>query len=54
MGDAACREKHGGGASAHGKCASSYHGLTSFFARSVHDVARDLIGCTVAHGRPPG
>jgi len=25
-----------------------------FFDRSVHDVARDLIGCTVAHGRTPG
>jgi DNA-3-methyladenine glycosylase len=26
----------------------------SFFARSVHDVARDLIGCTVAHGPTAG
>jgi DNA-3-methyladenine glycosylase len=25
-----------------------------FFARSVHDVARDLIGCTVAHGDTAG
>jgi DNA-3-methyladenine glycosylase len=25
-----------------------------FFARSVHDVARDLIGCTVAHGGTAG
>jgi DNA-3-methyladenine glycosylase len=25
-----------------------------FYARSVHDVARDLIGCTVAHGRTAG
>jgi DNA-3-methyladenine glycosylase len=25
-----------------------------FFARSVHDVARDLIGCTVAHGHTAG
>ncbi|MGH2978423.1 MAG: DNA-3-methyladenine glycosylase [Solirubrobacterales bacterium] len=25
-----------------------------FFARSVHDVARDLIGCTVAHGDTGG
>ena len=25
-----------------------------FFARSVHDVARDLIGCTVAHGPTAG
>jgi len=25
-----------------------------FFARSVHDVARDLIGCTVAHGATAG
>ena len=27
---------------------------TDFFARSVHDVARDLIGCTVAHGATAG
>jgi DNA-3-methyladenine glycosylase len=27
---------------------------TSFFERSVHDVARDLIGCTVAHGPTAG
>jgi DNA-3-methyladenine glycosylase len=27
---------------------------TEFFARSVHDVARDLIGCTVAHGATAG
>ena len=26
----------------------------SFFARSVHDVARDLIGCTVVHGSTAG
>jgi DNA-3-methyladenine glycosylase len=26
----------------------------SFFTRSVHDVARDLIGCTVAHGPTAG
>jgi DNA-3-methyladenine glycosylase len=26
----------------------------SFFDRSVHDVARDLIGCTVAHGETAG
>jgi DNA-3-methyladenine glycosylase len=26
----------------------------SFFDRSVHDVARDLIGCTVAHGDTAG
>src|SRR5690242_7441009 len=26
----------------------------SFFERSVHDVARDLIGCTVAHGGTAG
>jgi DNA-3-methyladenine glycosylase len=26
----------------------------SFFERSVHDVARDLIGCTVAHGDTAG
>ena len=26
----------------------------SFFQRSVHDVARDLIGCTVAHGPTAG
>jgi DNA-3-methyladenine glycosylase len=26
----------------------------SFFERSVHDVARDLIGCTVAHGDAAG
>ncbi len=26
----------------------------SFFARSVHDVAHDLIGCTVAHGPGAG
>jgi DNA-3-methyladenine glycosylase len=26
----------------------------SFFARSVHDVARDLIGCSVAHGETAG
>ncbi len=26
----------------------------AFFARSVHDVARDLIGCTVAHGPTAG
>ena len=26
----------------------------SFFYRSVHDVARDLIGCTVAHGATAG
>jgi DNA-3-methyladenine glycosylase len=25
-----------------------------FFSRSVHDVARDLIGCTVAHGDTAG
>ncbi len=25
-----------------------------FFARSVHDVAHDLIGCTVRHGRTAG
>jgi DNA-3-methyladenine glycosylase len=28
--------------------------LTAFFERSVHDVARDLIGCTVAHGDTAG
>jgi DNA-3-methyladenine glycosylase len=27
---------------------------TDFFERSVHDVARDLIGCTVAHGDTAG
>jgi DNA-3-methyladenine glycosylase len=27
---------------------------TEFFARSVHEVARDLIGCTVAHGETVG
>ena len=27
---------------------------TGFFTRSVHDVARDLIGCTVAHGPTAG
>lgn len=27
---------------------------TSFFGRSVHEVARDLIGCTVAHGPTAG
>jgi DNA-3-methyladenine glycosylase len=27
---------------------------TDFFFRSVHDVARDLIGCTVAHGATAG
>jgi DNA-3-methyladenine glycosylase len=27
---------------------------TAFFNRSVHDVARDLIGCTVAHGPTAG
>jgi DNA-3-methyladenine glycosylase len=27
---------------------------TEFFERSVHDVARDLIGCTVAHGETAG
>lgn len=27
---------------------------TEFFERSVHDVARDLIGCTVAHGQTAG
>ena len=27
---------------------------TGFFDRSVHDVARDLIGCTVAHGETAG
>jgi DNA-3-methyladenine glycosylase len=27
---------------------------TAFFARSVHDVARDLIGCTVSHGPTAG
>jgi DNA-3-methyladenine glycosylase len=27
---------------------------SSFFARSVHEVARDLIGCTVAHGPAAG
>lgn len=26
----------------------------TFFERSVHDVARDLIGCTVAHGETAG
>ena len=26
----------------------------AFFARSVHDVARDLIGCTVVHGPAAG
>jgi DNA-3-methyladenine glycosylase len=26
----------------------------TFFDRSVHDVARDLIGCTVVHGRTGG
>jgi DNA-3-methyladenine glycosylase len=26
----------------------------SFYDRSVHDVARDLIGCTVAHGETAG
>ena len=26
----------------------------AFFARSVHDVARDLIGCRVSHGRAAG
>ena len=26
----------------------------AFFARSVHDVARDLIGCTVTHGETAG
>ena len=26
----------------------------AFFDRSVHDVARDLIGCTVAHGETAG
>ena len=26
----------------------------AFFERSVHDVARDLIGCTVAHGDTAG
>jgi DNA-3-methyladenine glycosylase len=26
----------------------------SFYARSVHDVARDLLGCTVRHGRTAG
>ncbi len=26
----------------------------SFYARSVHDVARDLIGCTVRHGNTAG
>ena len=25
-----------------------------FYARSVHDVARDLIGCTVRHGETAG
>jgi DNA-3-methyladenine glycosylase len=25
-----------------------------FYSRSVHEVARDLIGCTVAHGRTAG
>jgi DNA-3-methyladenine glycosylase len=28
--------------------------LTAFFERSVHEVARDLIGCTVAHGDTAG
>ncbi len=28
--------------------------LPSFYDRSVHDVARDLIGCTVAHGETTG
>ena len=28
--------------------------LTAFFERSVHHVARDLIGCTVAHGETAG
>jgi DNA-3-methyladenine glycosylase len=27
---------------------------TGFFDRSVHDVARDLVGCTVAHGETAG
>jgi DNA-3-methyladenine glycosylase len=27
---------------------------TGFFDRSVHDVARDLVGCTVAHGEAAG
>ena len=27
---------------------------TSFFSRSVHEVARDLIGCTVTHGETAG
>jgi DNA-3-methyladenine glycosylase len=27
---------------------------TEFFERSVHDVARDLVGCTVAHGEMAG
>jgi DNA-3-methyladenine glycosylase len=27
---------------------------TAFYARSVHDVARDLIGCTIAHGETAG
>lgn len=27
---------------------------TGFFERSVHDVARDLIGCTVTHGETAG
>jgi DNA-3-methyladenine glycosylase len=27
---------------------------SDFYARSVHDVARDLIGCTVAHGPTAG
>jgi DNA-3-methyladenine glycosylase len=26
----------------------------AFYARSVHDVARDLVGCTVRHGRTAG
>jgi len=29
-------------------------GGRSFYARSVHDVARDLIGCTVRHGATAG
>jgi DNA-3-methyladenine glycosylase len=27
---------------------------TAFYARSVHDVARDLVGCTVRHGATAG
>jgi DNA-3-methyladenine glycosylase len=27
---------------------------TDFYARSVHDVARDLVGCTVRHGATAG